>query len=294
MTTPIRLALLIFVCSTGFAKQHPRIKVKVIENLPTTSSYEWQVAGKGSVSCSSSNCSIQYMPPQSGTQMLHGAVLKLQLPDSRIVIAECVAKVQAALTLLSMAVQNDPTSPMIYRDCRVPSVNSVIEAEFNQNSVKLFMQAPSIDGSGKISNETYFIRGVLQPVSSTGRAQATTDISVSGGGRYEQVSADFIDLADQYAGLKRRIEAIGKLCNKAEDETCLYGLDRILADGTRVDHALLEVLDQLIPLVRAREDDTAQQDLTACVQARERIADELKQFPDIEAKIDAARSAMKK
>ena len=135
MNTFIRLVLLTLVCSTSFAKDHPRVKVIVIENVPTTSSYEWQVAGKGSISCSGSNCSIHYMPPQSGTQRLQGAVLKLQLPDKRIVVAECAAKPQVVLSLLFMASQNDPTTPMIYRGpSRVPPVQQYfsLDAEFNQ------------------------------------------------------------------------------------------------------------------------------------------------------------------
>jgi len=72
------------------------MKVTVIDNLPTTFSYDWQVAGKDTISCYSSGCTSYFRPSNSGTASVNGAVLKLLLPDGRIVIAECSAKPDVA------------------------------------------------------------------------------------------------------------------------------------------------------------------------------------------------------
>lgn len=138
-----------------------KLKVTVIENIPTTTSYDWQVAGRDSVSCYSSGCTSYFTPSNSGTASVNGAVLKLLLPDGRIVIAECSAKPDVAANLANSLAENQAST--VYRDCRRPEVNSAIDAEFNRSQVKLFMQAPSIDGTGRKSSETYYITGVLQP-----------------------------------------------------------------------------------------------------------------------------------
>jgi hypothetical protein len=137
------------------------MKVIMIENVPTETSYTWQVAGKDSVSCYDTGCTGYYIPPDSGTASVQGAVLKLLLPDSRIVIAECIAKPDVAQNVANSLA--GPPASTAYRDCRMPEANSTVEAEFNGNNVKLFMRAPSIDGTGRVSTETYQIRGVLQP-----------------------------------------------------------------------------------------------------------------------------------
>lgn len=143
------------------AKDNSRMKVTVVENLPTTNSYDWEVAGKDTISCYSSGCTSYFTPSGSGTTSVSGAVLKLLLPDGRIVVAECSGKPDFG-TNLANALSGAQAST-VYRDCRMPEANSIIEAEFNRSQVKLFMQAPSIDGTGRKSSETYYITGVLQP-----------------------------------------------------------------------------------------------------------------------------------
>jgi len=150
----------------------PRLKVTVIENLPTTTSYDWQVAGKSNVSCYSSGCTSYFTPSNSGTSSVNGAVLKLLLPDGRIVIAECSAKQDVAANWTNALTGTSAST--VYRDCRKPEANSTIEAEFNRSEVKLFMQAPSIDGTGRRSSETYYITGVLQPDASQPTQQTVT------------------------------------------------------------------------------------------------------------------------
>ena len=152
---------LLLAGTLSHAKGTPRMKVTVIDNLPTTFSYDWQVAGKDTISCYSSGCTSYFRPSNSGTASVNGAVLKLLLPDGRIVIAECSAKPDVAANWA--AALTGAQASTVYRDCRRPEANSTIEAEFNQSQVKLFMQAPSIDGTGRKSSETYDITGVLQP-----------------------------------------------------------------------------------------------------------------------------------
>jgi hypothetical protein len=139
------ISICLFCATQSVAKT--RLKVTVLENTPTTSTYEWDEPGHASSSCYGSSCSAHYYPPNSGTASIHGAILKLLLPDARIVVAECAFK----------------STLSAYRDCRIPTADESIEAEFDGDSVKLFMQAPSIDGTGKISHETYKIRGILKP-----------------------------------------------------------------------------------------------------------------------------------
>ena len=152
-------------CTLAFAKEKPKMKVIVIQNLPTTSSYSWQVDGRSSASCSGASCSAYYSPASSGNASVRGAVLKLLLPDGRIVIAACAAKQDVGRNL-GAALAGEHTSTM-YRNCRMPTANATIEAEFNRSDVKLFIQAASIDGTGKVSTETYQIKGVLEPTAST-------------------------------------------------------------------------------------------------------------------------------
>jgi hypothetical protein len=138
-----------------------KLKVTVLENIPTTTSYDWQVAGKDGISCYSSGCTSYFTLPNSGTATVSGAVLKLLLPDGRIVIAECDAKPDVGANIANALAETQAST--VYRNCRRPEVNSTVDAEFNRSQVKLFMQAPSIDGTGRISSETYYIEGVLQP-----------------------------------------------------------------------------------------------------------------------------------
>jgi hypothetical protein len=157
------IALLVVVLGSfsAMAADTIKLRVTVIENIPTTTSYDWQVAGKDTVSCYSSGCTSYFTPSNSGTASVNGAVLKLLLPDGRIVIAECSAKPDVAANL-AYAISGSQAST-VYRSCRRPEANSTIDAEFNRSQVKLFMQAPSIDGTGRKSSETYYISGVLQP-----------------------------------------------------------------------------------------------------------------------------------
>ena len=128
-------------------------KVTVVGEIPETSYYNWQVPGSSAVYCHGAACLALSTASSSGTTSLLGAIVKLLLPDGRIVIAKCVPQLKKGMHLVANA----------YRDCRIPEVNSITDAEFNRNNVKLTVQELSIDGSGKIQTETYKIIGVLKP-----------------------------------------------------------------------------------------------------------------------------------
>jgi PEGA domain len=203
----VALAIYAIACSSAFAKSAPKIRVTVIENVPTTYSYDWQVAGKATVSCDSSSCSSYYMPPSSGTQSVRGAVLKLLLPDGRIVIAECVAKENVALSLIRGMATSDPDAPLVLRDCRIPAANSTIDAEFNRSEVKLFLQAPSIDGTGRTTSETYLIKGVLQP---TAPLPSPLETATANRIAVEKKAASALEEGDQLFKGKQFSEAFSK------------------------------------------------------------------------------------
>ncbi len=168
MKVAITAFILALCCSSAFAKDKPTEKVTVIENIPTTTSYNWWVDGKDTISCSGSSCTSNFWPASSGVNDVHGAVLKLKRQDGTIVIAACNAKERVGADLLTAMV--GVTASATYRDCRMPDAGSTedIDAEFHLASVKLFFEKPSLDASGKIYSETYVIRGILRPSVSPG------------------------------------------------------------------------------------------------------------------------------
>jgi len=117
------------------------------------------------MSCSGNACSGYYSTPKSGVQQVQGAVLKLLRPDSSIVIVQCVSKVNtlsSAILAIDAVNAGDPNSPTVYRDCRVPTPDTVADAEFKRDTVKLSWR---FDGAKHSDSETYQIVGVLEPVS---------------------------------------------------------------------------------------------------------------------------------
>ncbi|MDR3723286.1 MAG: hypothetical protein P4K83_02200 [Terracidiphilus sp.] len=147
-----------------FSEKTTRIKVTVITKEPSTTPYDWEVDGRVSVTCTYSTCNGYYTPPRAGTQQIEGAVLKLLRPDSSIVIARCISKVNILSTVmvgLDAANAGDSNSPTVYRDCRIPTPNTVADAEFHKQKVKLIWK---FDGARHSDSETYEIVGILEPV----------------------------------------------------------------------------------------------------------------------------------
>lgn len=147
-----------------FSEKKSRMQVTVIANEPSTTPYLWEMDGRMSVSCMADTCNGYYAPPRSGTQQIQGAVLKLLRPDSSIVIAQCVSKVDGfSTTMMALDAINagDPNAPTVYRDCRVPTPDTVADAEFHRQTVKLSWH---FDGARHRDSETYQIVGILEPV----------------------------------------------------------------------------------------------------------------------------------
>lgn len=173
MNKRIAMTLVSLCCISAFGNDTPKMEVTLVQNIQTEGLYIWQVPGASPVFCFNSGCSAYYMPSSYEITDLHGAVLRFLLPDSRIVIAECVARPEVALNVMTAfagaattGYSNSPTGvsgPAVYRSCKVPEADSTLEAEFDRNSVKLFIREPSIDRAGRVSSETYRIIGTLQP-----------------------------------------------------------------------------------------------------------------------------------
>jgi predicted lipoprotein with Yx(FWY)xxD motif len=176
--TGIAASILALFSLSAFAKERPKETMTVIENESTTTAYDWQMDGKASVSCYGSSCSMYYHPATSGTQNIRGAILRLKRPDDSVVIVQCVGKTDVfssvVLALGTMATSNS-VATTVMRNCRIPEMNSIVDVEFHRSEAKIFMRAPSVDGTGKVSSETYYIKGILKP--STQQAQ-TPNVSV--------------------------------------------------------------------------------------------------------------------
>jgi hypothetical protein len=156
-------ALAALSCPYCFAKKTPREMATVVERESLTTPYYWQVDGRVSLTCSGNTCSGYYTQPQAGVQQIQGAVIRLRRPDSSIIVAQCVAKVDVLSSLavaLDAAAANDPNSPTVYRDCRIPAPDSIVQVEMHGDKVKLFVHD---EWSRHGFSETYLVLGVLRP-----------------------------------------------------------------------------------------------------------------------------------
>jgi hypothetical protein len=98
-------------------------------------------------------------------QNIQGAILRLLRQDSSVVVVQCISKVDifSSLMVTVDAINaNDPNAPTVYRNCRMPSPYSDVEATFHRQTVKLFWR---YDSSKHWESETYQIIGVLEPIS---------------------------------------------------------------------------------------------------------------------------------
>jgi predicted aspartyl protease len=141
-----------------------KLTVKIINRQDKETGYTYVVPERStstsntSVNCSESgdylNCNARTRTNGSSTPALEvsyhvrGATLSLQLPDSRVAVANCDSKFA----------EHFAGTAGNHRSCRVPLVND-IEAEFNGNKAKLRWSV-SIDGK-KIQSETYKILAIL-------------------------------------------------------------------------------------------------------------------------------------
>jgi hypothetical protein len=259
--------ILAFISLSASAKERPRETVTVVENESTTTAYDWQMDGKSSVSCYGSSCSIYYRPPTSGTQKIQGAILRLKRSDDSVVIAQCVAKADVlsnvVLTLGAMAT-NDSAAPTVYRNCRIPEVNSILEVEFNRSQVKIFMRAPSIDGTGRVSSETYYIKGVLRPSPQPQQAFTTSVQSgqVASHGsdaqQLEMVNRQLEEWDRRDHGLSIKIDTLRKSCPPpTTDEVCLRAEREYVQDAIPVFEAGIPLAERRLSLLNTWDQDAA-------------------------------------
>jgi hypothetical protein len=139
-------------------------EVQVIDRRDSASNYTYVVPGfststvNGNANCTSygnsASCSSTATttgvstPGFVGSYEVRGATLSLALPDGRIAVVNCVAKVN----------WSEWSNPNMYRSCRTPLVNK-IQADFNGDRARLIWPV-SIDGK-KMQTETFRILGIL-------------------------------------------------------------------------------------------------------------------------------------
>lgn len=141
-----------------------KLTVRVIDKVDNETSYRYVVPGSTStttnakancfdgtatVSCTGSSTSTTSTAPATvGGYDVRGATLSLQLPDGRVAVVNCDSK----------ANWTGVSTPR--RGCRIPALNSTIEAEFNGDKVKLRWRI-GIDGE-KGLEETYKLIALLE------------------------------------------------------------------------------------------------------------------------------------
>ena len=155
------IAAIALSSSMALAASKPIVPATVLENVPTTTPYSWGAIGQNRVNCLGLSCDKYYSSTWGGTNAVSGAVVKLLLTDGRIVVVGCSMKPDNGrnVALILSGVHASP----IYRSCRVPIFGADVSVQFDGNNAKLFMQEPSIDGTGKAYTETYQIVGVFEP-----------------------------------------------------------------------------------------------------------------------------------
>jgi len=140
-------------------------QVKIIDRQDSASNYSYVVPGyssattTGNANCTawgnSANCygnsttSGISTPGMVGSYQVKGATLSLELPDGRIAVVNCDAKVN----------WTEWTNPGMYRSCRAPLVTN-IQADFDKDKAKLTWPV-SIDGK-TMQKETYKIIAILE------------------------------------------------------------------------------------------------------------------------------------
>lgn len=154
------LSLVVFMlAATTHAEQN--LEVKILDRQDNAQNYTYVVPSyststtsanaycSSTVNCNaSSNTNTISTANYAGSYEVRGATLSLQLPDGRIAVVNCSAKIN----------WTEWTNPNVYRSCRVPLV-TIIQADFDGDKAKLKWPV-SIDGK-KLQTETYKILGVI-------------------------------------------------------------------------------------------------------------------------------------
>lgn len=152
------------VAFSGSTQAVEPVDVKVIDRQDNANNYTYAVpgfttsTGVGTANCNvlgnTANCtgvangSSISTPGYVGSYQVRGATLSLLLPDGRVAVVNCEAKVN----------WTEWSNPSMYRSCRVPLVTS-IKATFSGDKAHLSWPV-SIDGK-TMRNETYKILAIL-------------------------------------------------------------------------------------------------------------------------------------
>jgi hypothetical protein len=139
------LSSLLVLCQLTHAQK--KQSVQIVYRQANQSQGIYSVPGYSQTNCNGvGSCNQTYNPAHSGTYNVNGATFSLLLPDGRLVVVTCSAKL------------NWSNFNGVYRSCRQPLTDTV-DADFNGENAKLEWSI-SLDGKKKQS-ETYKIIGVL-------------------------------------------------------------------------------------------------------------------------------------
>ena len=148
----------------GPAKPAPSAeKVLVLEAVPADRTFQWEVQPSHVVHCSGSQCDAYYMPSAESVQE-GDTVLRLLMPDAKVLIVECNAKeVPVVGEALKFYWGSDANVPK-RRGCRAPLPGASTPAVTEGSHLKLFFSYTPEGGAAMTISENYTIRGYLIPV----------------------------------------------------------------------------------------------------------------------------------
>ena len=132
--------------------------------VPTTVNYNWEIPPNHPVPCFAQQCDHYYLPPVDSAPTAD-VILRLLLPDSRILIVECDAKQVAGPNFAIQFFKNssDAEVPM-HHPCRAPQPNAQIAVIFDGSNARLLFPGTRGDDNDKPTVETYHIKGSLTPI----------------------------------------------------------------------------------------------------------------------------------
>ena len=141
--------MLTVACTTAFALEKNRFTVTVVDNLPTTTAYEWHANGQPVVTCYSNACE-EYITRDYSNRNKMRAEVKLLLPDGRILIVGCY-RGGIGTNVACLTPQMDSTIDIIE-----------YEGAHSIGQVDLLIPKSNKDPS-KVHSAMYFIKGFLVP-----------------------------------------------------------------------------------------------------------------------------------
>jgi hypothetical protein len=166
----LRWIALLLVSSAFASEPKPGaapVKVTVVATTPAAA-YRWVGSGNGPVPCMGAQCEHYFLQVQEGYPTAD-IVLRLVMPDSRIVVVGCYAKEVLGVNYAIQLVNGSDADVPIRRVCGAPPPGVLTDAVFNGNDVRLTV--PGTTKTGQPLTEMYHIKGFLEPI---------TDVSSSG------------------------------------------------------------------------------------------------------------------